>query len=463
MELENSLTKELDIIKSKYDLEGCDKEKLENIINKLTNNKSKSDEFENKSDIIKLSNYITEYSIEKIKKIYKKVLIDGYYVDRKIILLIKNKDKLLKSLCKRNIKRSEFVQKVFKKDELINIFLLDKPKEKMVNNLLKRKNPFKNIFNLKFKEIFINQNQDAVYIAYRKDIEKKDSHKKILDKYQNYIIEKGLSENTLKNYIGDIRIFLRWINKSNINIYKLSRKKVVKYLDIIYNKYAIKSIKKTISSLSDFNIFLIENGYISKKIIFPKRDIIKDLSEKKVDVFDREEQQKIIKALETNLLNPRGKIITRLLYYSGIRAGETKKIKIKDIDFENLELTVIGKGKRRRTIPIKKELSEYLKKYIEIHRPKSNYAKDSKYLLVSQRAKNIARDTVRKDIKPLETILDSKVYPHKFRHTFATNLVQKGVEISTISRLLGHADIQTTINYYVNTSRENKLNAINKL
>mgnify|MGYP006425142525 CR=1 FL=1 len=464
MELENSLKEELNMIRSKYNLELSDKENLESIIENLTNDKIKSKELENESEIIKISDYIKDYSIKKIRKIYKKTLLDGYYIDQNIILFIKNKDKLLKSLVITNIKNSKFVQRVFEKDELINIFLEDKPKEKMIDNLLKRKNPFKSIFNLKFKKILITKDNESLYIAYRKNMkDRKNFYKKILEKYENYIIEKGLSKNTLKNYMSDIRLFLRWIDKKNIDIYKLNRKKMIKYRDYIYEKYAIKSIEKIIFSILNFNEFLNEKGYIKKKIIFPQKDIIKDLSEKKVEVFDEKQQKKIIETLNNDILSSRGKIITRILYYTGIRASETTEIKIKDIDFENLELVVIGKGKRIRTIPIKKELSEYLEKYIKNCRINSKYAKESQYLLVSQRAKKIARDTVRKDIKPLEKVIDAKVFPHKFRHTFATNLVQRGVEISTISRLLGHADIQTTINYYVNTSRENKLNAINKL
>lgn len=141
---------------------------------------------------------------------------------------------------------------------------------------------------------------------------------------------------------------------------------------------------------------------------------------------------------------------------TGIRVSELIHIKLKDIDYIVQEIVVRGKGNKSRTIPLKPMVIKAMKEYIKAERMKSKYAEGSDYLFVTERAGQASCDSVRLWIKPLEAVINSKVYPHKFRHTLAANLINKGVEITTIAAILGHSEIQTSIDYYVNISKENK-------
>lgn len=150
------------------------------------------------------------------------------------------------------------------------------------------------------------------------------------------------------------------------------------------------------------------------------------------------------------------------MFYTGLRVSELVNIKLSHIDYDKRELVVIGKGKKRRNIPLKTCVINQMKTYINGDRRKSKHHK-SPYLVLSQRKDKMSREAVCRLTKIIKSDINSKIYPHKFRHSFASRLVQKGVLISTVAEILGHRDIQTTLDYYVNTSKADKIRAIDRL
>lgn len=73
------------------------------------------------------------------------------------------------------------------------------------------------------------------------------------------------------------------------------------------------------------------------------------------------------------------------------------------------------------------------------------------------------RDAVNRLLRRMEKKLNIRLHPHMFRHTFCTRLLKKGVELTTVAKLAGHASIQTTANFYINTSQKDKRNAVELL
>lgn len=88
---------------------------------------------------------------------------------------------------------------------------------------------------------------------------------------------------------------------------------------------------------------------------------------------------------------------------------------------------------------------------------------ESEYLLLTQRAKKMDRDTVNKLLNKHGEYLGITMWPHKFRHTFCTRLLKVGVPLTTVSKLAGHSSIQTTSAFYINTSRQEKIEAVDLL
>ena len=121
----------------------------------------------------------------------------------------------------------------------------------------------------------------------------------------------------------------------------------------------------------------------------------------------------------------------------------------------SLNLKVVGKGGKYREIPVKMELEKAVKDYLEGDR-RSNRFVTSDYLLLTQRSAQMDKDAVNKMLKRLGTQLSMTMKPHNFRHTFCTRLLKKGAELTTVAKLAGHANVQTTVSYYISTSQEEK-------
>ena len=137
-------------------------------------------------------------------------------------------------------------------------------------------------------------------------------------------------------------------------------------------------------------------------------------------------------------------------------------LKTKDIDLLALNIKVVGKGQKYREIPLKPEAAGAIKEYLGGERKDSRFGQ-SEYLLLSQRSEKLDKDTINKLLRKHGKKLGLILYPHKYRHTFCTRLLNKGVDLTTVAKLAGHANIQTTASYYINTSREDKQKAVSLL
>jgi len=166
----------------------------------------------------------------------------------------------------------------------------------------------------------------------------------------------------------------------------------------------------------------------------------------------------------TRLLKHR--ILLGLLYGCGLRCFEVRNVRLQSLDFDRARLHVVqGKGKKDRYLPLSKHLIRGLKSYIEKERPVewlfsgqpgvgSGVDFDSRY---SQRGVQWAVKQAAK-----QAGVNKDVHVHTLRHTFATHLLEDGLDIVTVKELLGHARIQTTMEY-LHVARSNPQRAFSPL
>lgn len=288
-----------------------------------------------------------------------------------------------------------------------------------------------------------------------------------LEGFKDELIKSGKMPKTQESYIGDVKGFIKWLENKEVTFTgELKRLYITSYKKyLIESGYSIATINKKINSLQSFNEYLVGAGYMKDVIVTLGKDGIKTAkgSEDEVEVFSDEEIERILFHIHKREgATVRCKTIVYLLLYTGVRITELVNIKIKDIDFIINNLRVIGKGGKYREIPLKAEVVEVIKEYMEIERTKSKYT-DSEYLIVTQRSSKAHRDAILRIVRKMGKELGIKIYPHKFRHTFCSNLLKKGVPLTTVSKLAGHSSIQTTSEYYINTSRKDKMEAVNLL
>jgi integrase/recombinase XerD len=290
----------------------------------------------------------------------------------------------------------------------------------------------------------------------------------ILIEFEQDLLEGGKGEGTLKSYQGDVKGFLDWLLSKKVDFAgDLTRIYINSYKQwLIDNNYKINSINKKINSLNSFNMFLIKKGYSQEKVIFPSRDKLKiaNGSENEVEVFSEKEVERILFHIgnKSPIVSQRDKVAILLLLFTGLRVSELVGLKIRDVDFLLLTLKILGKGGKYREVPLKPEVADEVKRYIEEDR-KNHPKSDSQHLLLTQRAGKMDKDTVNKLLRKHGKQINLSMKPHKFRHTFCTRLIKKGVSITIVSKLAGHASVNTTASFYINTSREDKENAVNLL
>ena len=154
------------------------------------------------------------------------------------------------------------------------------------------------------------------------------------------------------------------------------------------------------------------------------------------------------------------KAMLYVLAYTGVRRAELLSLSWDNLDFKNQTLTVIGKGDLERLLPLKDELTEILWGYLQTRLPLTNRS-----LLINEKQNRMDKDTLARRFRRcvIKAQLDpEKITPHVMRHTFATNLLNKGVDLVTIQELLGHLDPGSTL-VYTHTNVQNKKEAIRKM
>ncbi len=252
----------------------------------------------------------------------------------------------------------------------------------------------------------------------------------ILKKLEIELKLRGFTPLTIKAYLNHNESFLKFIKKKPEDINTDDIKSYMAFL--LENNKKPATVSLVLSSLKFFYKEILEKDLFTK-IKAPK-------SEKKLPtVLTKEEMKRLIDAC-TNLKH---KLLIKLLYSSGLRVSEAVSMRINDFELSEKMGTVrSGKGKKDRVIILSNDLVESIKKYLE------KCKNDSEYLFpgfnghISIRmAQKIVNENAKKaDIK-------KRVFCHALRSSFATHLLEDGVDIRIIQELLGHSSISTTQKY----------------
>lgn len=255
-----------------------------------------------------------------------------------------------------------------------------------------------------------------------------------LDGFSTFLELKGYSSETVRQYCYDVKLFLRHVGKKP---WKVDKNDIISFLVHLKREhnYRNTTLYRKLACLMTFYRFLVDNGYVNENVV-DKVDRPK-LSKRLPTALTKEEIEKLLEAAE----NERDKLIVRTLYSTGVRVSELCNLKWDDIDLNSGEVRVRGKGNKERIVLMDVETLNLLKKYRE------KYPSSEKVFPVSPR-------TVQRIIKKLaeKAGIRKKCTPHALRHSLATHLLEKGVDIRIIQELLGHSSLSTT-QIYTHVSR----------
>lgn len=247
----------------------------------------------------------------------------------------------------------------------------------------------------------------------------------------------GCSEKSLKYYKSTIENMLSTLKKS---VEFIKTEDLREYLSMYYekskcSKISIDNIRRILSS---FFSWLEDEDYILKN---PVKRIHKIKTCKAIkEVYSDE----ILEIMRDNCVEIRDLAMIDLLNSTGIRVGELVKLNIEDINFNERECIVLGKGNKQRIVYFDARTKIHLQNYLK------SRTDDNKALFVSliKPYNRLKISGVEIRMRTLGRKLNiNKVHPHKFRRTLATRAIDKGMPIEQVQRLLGHQKIDTTLEY----------------
>lgn len=248
-----------------------------------------------------------------------------------------------------------------------------------------------------------------------------------VEKYMMSMSMKGFSPTTIRNYMYIINDFLEK--------YKIPDEKSAE--DYLMNKKSItKNSRATqVRILRSFGKFLQKE--LKTNFLLPEAP----KTGKTLPIFlTKKEVSEILLSASGNT---RDLAIIAFLIYTGVRVSELVNIKTEDINLIEKVVRIKGKGDKERFVPLTNELAMIVTKYV------SEKKKDSDCLFLSKYKKKLTPLSIQLIVKKyaLKAMLKKHVTPHKLRHTFATLALETGVSPITISELLGHSSLNTTMKY----------------
>lgn len=260
-----------------------------------------------------------------------------------------------------------------------------------------------------------------------------ESQKLLLNNFYRYLRGKRYSKSTISTYIFYLADFIAFHSKKELS--ELSNRDVELFIETIFIKrqYSISSQRQFISALKVFITFEPGTEIESLELVRPHKSL------KLPIVLSLNEVVAIIRATK----NLKHRAVIALLYSCGLRISEALNLKISDIDIDRGQVYVRNsKGRKDRYVGLAKSFLPLLSNYLMTYQPKQYFVEGLNHTKYSPQS---VRHFLKKSCRASGIV--KKVTPHTLRHSYATHLLESGVDIRYIQSLLGHSRPETTMIY----------------
>lgn len=279
---------------------------------------------------------------------------------------------------------------------------------------------------------------------------------KEIDRFIEYLkYQRNYSDFTCNNYNKDLNEYNSFILNNKINYKNMDYNEAKEYVIYLNKKNDAKStISRKLSSLRTFYKYLVLNNKVESN---PFLLVSSPKKEKRIPKFiNYNNMEEILNV--PNIKTKEGqreRVILEVLYASGVRVSELVNIKLKDIDFSNKNILILGKGSKERLVSFGDYALEYINLYLKEGRKLLLDGVKSDYLIVGKKIEKLTTRRVEQIIDDIikRTSIKLNITPHMFRHTFATHLLDNGCDLLVVQELLGHASLSST-EIYTHVSNE---------
>ena len=270
--------------------------------------------------------------------------------------------------------------------------------------------------------------------------------------HQYVLVERGLSPQTWVSYLEDLQAFFNYFSdkKDTGDLLETDLYEFLKF-ELSLGK-SVSTALRRLSSTRSFYLFLKKEGYFTGNI----PDIETPKKPKHLpNCLSEEEIDRLLEA--PDLTSPSGirdRAMLETMYSSGLRVSELLNLKRGQVNLNKCIITVFGKGAKERKVPIAEYAVEYIKKYINEVRNKSEFKK-SDYLFLNRSGNPLSRVYFFKKVREYAELagIEITISPHTLRHSFATHLLNHGAQLRMVQGMLGHTNIAST-QIYTHVSSE---------
>lgn len=284
--------------------------------------------------------------------------------------------------------------------------------------------------------------------------------------YLEYCIyRKELDTKTIKAYRIDLTQFFSYVQSA-----EPEKETIEQYITDLHKKYKQKTIKRKIASIKAFYSYLEEEELVEQK---PFRKIKVKFKETIIlpRIIPREEIEQLLNYIYASISSFSGiqykhtlrdAAVIEVFFATGARVYEISNIRAENINLNSGLIRIMGKGGKERYIQISNTaVLDILRKYYEENEPE---IKKSGYFFINNRGKRYTEQSIRLMLKKytLKAGIQRKITPHMFRHSFATYLIEEGVDVSCVQQILGHSSIKTT-QIYIHVAAKKQADILREL
>ncbi len=255
-----------------------------------------------------------------------------------------------------------------------------------------------------------------------------------------------LSKNTLKAYLNDLSDYVDYLGRKGLKApADIDERTIKQYLQTLRKRHTSAStVSRKLSAIKSFHGFLLGERLVKMNVV---ENIKRPKQEKRLpDVLTLAELEAILEHTEgEEPLDQRNRAMVELLYGSGLRISELLELRTEDLHINQGVINVFGKGGKERIVPIGSAAAAALKKYLEAGRLKLSKT-PTPYVFLNRNGNRISRVGFYKVLRSLAEAagIEKPVSPHTLRHSFASHLLEAGVDLRYVQEMLGHADVSTT-------------------
>lgn len=259
---------------------------------------------------------------------------------------------------------------------------------------------------------------------------------------------RGLAVGTLRTYAFDLLIVLRWLHAHGKKACQVSHDDLYAFLRA--RREHVKAVTlnrhlRILDRLARMDQPDPQAWVIGNRRLRPARSLpcVKMPRQIKRPLTDQQVHQ-----MFTALRTYRDRAIAGLMWATGMRVGEVLALKLEDVEWAQGTLLVHGKGNRERSLPLNKAVAQIVRRYLDLERPRRAHTAMFVVLKGPRRGNPLTYAGVRRLFRYYRGVLRlPQAHPHRFRHTFAANMIRQGLSVPMLMRLLGHSWITTTLKY----------------